>query len=134
MALGDISREGSSDSSSGGAGDPLPEGGAIAGEAVRWMPVEEIGVTFGSRESTRRLSAAGSIFFGSSRGVSSTVECLPVVHGGIVRNSSKVRTRGLQHFQPIQRFLESFRTTGHYYCSFKSCLQSMPLGNQMLAC
>jgi hypothetical protein len=28
------------------------------------------------------------------------VECLPVVHGGIERNSSKVRTRGLQHFQP----------------------------------
>ena len=33
-------------------------------------------------------------------GVSSTVECLPVVQGGIVRNSSKVRTRGLQHLHP----------------------------------
>lgn len=33
--------------------------------------------------------------------MSSTVECLPVVQGGIVRNSSKVRTRGLQHFQPV---------------------------------
>jgi hypothetical protein len=32
--------------------------------------------------------------------VSSTVECLPVVHGGMLRNSSKVKTRGLQHFQP----------------------------------
>jgi hypothetical protein len=30
------------------------------------------------------------------------VECLPVVQGGIDRNSSKVRTRGLQHFQPVQ--------------------------------
>ncbi len=29
------------------------------------------------------------------------VLCLPVVHGGMVRNSSKVRTRGLQHFQPV---------------------------------
>lgn len=38
---------------------------------------------------------------GSGAGVSSTVECLPVVHGGISRNSSKVRTRGLQHFQPF---------------------------------
>lgn len=37
---------------------------------------------------------------GSGAGVSSTVECLPVVHGGISRNSSNVKTRGLQHFQP----------------------------------
>ena len=28
---------------------------------------------------------------GSGLGVSSTVECLPVVHGGMERNSSKVR-------------------------------------------
>lgn len=28
------------------------------------------------------------------------MECTPVVQGGIERNSSKVRTRGLQHFQP----------------------------------
>lgn len=33
-------------------------------------------------------------------GVSSVVECLPVVQGGIERNSSNVKTRGLQHFQP----------------------------------
>ena len=39
----------------------------------------------------------------SDTGVSSTVECLPVVHGGIERNSSKVKTRGLQHFQPDNR-------------------------------
>lgn len=36
----------------------------------------------------------------SGSGVSSTVECLPVVQGGMVRNSSNVKTRGLQHFQP----------------------------------
>lgn len=28
------------------------------------------------------------------------MECLPVVQGGMVMNSSKVRTRGLQHFHP----------------------------------
>jgi len=32
------------------------------------------------------------------------VECLPVVHGGMARNSSKVRTRGLQHFHPIDTY------------------------------
>lgn len=38
---------------------------------------------------------------GVDAGVSSTIECLPVVHGGIVKNSSKVSTLGLQHFQPV---------------------------------
>jgi hypothetical protein len=38
---------------------------------------------------------------GSGAGVSSTSECLPVVQGSMARNSSKVRTRGLQHFQPV---------------------------------
>jgi hypothetical protein len=47
-----------------------------------------------------RLSTDGG---GTGTGVvvSSTVECLPVVHGGIERNSLKVRTRGLQHVQPV---------------------------------
>ena len=44
---------------------------------------------------------------GSGTGVSSTVECLPVVHGGMERNSSKVKTRGLQHFQPETSASES---------------------------
>ena len=34
-------------------------------------------------------------------GVSSTVLCLPVVQGGMERNSSKVSTRGLQHAHPF---------------------------------
>lgn len=34
-------------------------------------------------------------------GVLSTSACLPLVQGGISRNSSNVRTRRLQHFQPI---------------------------------
>jgi hypothetical protein len=46
-----------------------------------------------------RMAEAFDSFSGSA-GVSSTVECLPVVHGGMARNSSNVRTRGLQHFQP----------------------------------
>ena len=37
---------------------------------------------------------------GGGAGVSSTVECLPVVQGGMERNSSNVSTRGLQHFHP----------------------------------
>lgn len=39
----------------------------------------------------------GSAAFGAS----SIVECLPVVQGVMERKSSKVRTRGLQHFQPV---------------------------------
>lgn len=45
-------------------------------------------------------SSSVSPFFGSSAGVSSTVLCFPVVHGGMFINSSNVSTRGLQHFQP----------------------------------
>lgn len=44
--------------------------------------------------------ASGAAFF-STWGGWSVVLCLPVVQGGMARNSSKVRTRGLQHFQPI---------------------------------
>jgi hypothetical protein len=36
----------------------------------------------------------------AATGVSSTVEWVPVVQGGMERNSSNVRTRGLQQFQP----------------------------------
>ena len=45
-------------------------------------------------------SGAVSGCFFSIFGGRSVVECLPVVQGGMERNSSKVRTRGLQHFQP----------------------------------
>jgi len=55
-------------------------------------------VGFGSEG--RGASAVSMAFF-SIVGGRSVVLCLPVVHGGIVRNSSKVRTRGLQHFQPV---------------------------------
>lgn len=46
-------------------------------------------------------TSEGDTSFFSIVGGVSVVLCLPVVHGGIERNSSKVKTRGLQHFQPI---------------------------------
>ena len=49
----------------------------------------------------RSDSKDGGAGFGA--GFSSTVECLPVVQGGMERNSSNVRTRGLQHVQPKKR-------------------------------
>lgn len=45
-------------------------------------------------------ASAGSTCFFSRAGGRSVVECFPVVQGGMERNSSKVKTRGLQHFQP----------------------------------
>lgn len=47
-------------------------------------------------------TAASCLGLFSGTGVSSTVECFPVVHGGMERNSSNVRTRGLQHFHPTR--------------------------------
>lgn len=46
-------------------------------------------------------ASEGSTAFFSRVGGMSVVECLPVVHGGMFMNSSKVRKRGLQHFQPF---------------------------------
>jgi len=41
----------------------------------------------------------------------SVVECFPVVQGGMAINSSKVSTRGLQHFQPSNvSDIQSYRT------------------------
>jgi hypothetical protein len=44
-------------------------------------------------------TSADTSFF-SILGGRSVVLCRPSVHGGMLRNSSKVRTRGLQHFHP----------------------------------
>lgn len=75
--------------------------GFSGGAAVAIVGVAEIG----SRSDFFCSAGVGgamtsSALEGSGAGVSSTVECLPVVHGGMARNSSKVKTRGLQHFQP----------------------------------
>jgi len=60
------------------------------------------GVVTGRRAGAGRDGAgaeAGAGFF-SMTGGWSVVEWTPVVQGGMDMNSSKVRTRGLQHFQP----------------------------------
>lgn len=49
---------------------------------------------------TSVAASEGSVCFFSRVGGMSVVECLPVVQGVMERNSSKVKTRGLQHFQP----------------------------------
>lgn len=87
-----MDNEGSSDSDSGGAGEALAEvlADGACGTGRR-------GTGAGSGVESTSEGAGG--FAGA--GVSSTVECFPVVHGGISRNSSKVNTRGLQHFQPV---------------------------------
>jgi hypothetical protein len=105
VALGGIGADESSDSDSGGgAGDLVGVGAAIAargldGSSVDSEPFVVTAMGFGAAGAGRLSTDGGDT--GAGVGVSSTVECLPVVHGGIERNSSKVRTRGLQHFQPV---------------------------------
>lgn len=50
--------------------------------------------------SLSRAGSEGASFF-SIWGGKSVVLCFPVVQGSISRNSSKVKTRGLQHFHPV---------------------------------
>lgn len=82
--------EGSSESDSGGAGGGAAGAAATGARETGLFPVTLL-MAMG-------LGGGGGISFGisdgwggSGFGVSSTVECLPVVHGGIDRNSSKVR-------------------------------------------
>lgn len=89
-----ISKLGSSDSDSGGGGGGVAVGwGAATG--TRGAPDEAAG----GLEATG-ISDASTCFF-SIVGGRSVVECLPTVQAGMARNSSNVRTRGLQHFQPL---------------------------------
>lgn len=83
------------DSAAGGAGAALRIG----------TVVEEVDMGF------NRGSSAAGLFDCAGAAFSSTVECLPVVHGGMARNSSNVRTRGLQHFQPAIRNQSSVGST-----------------------
>ena len=97
--------EGSSDSDSGAAG-------ASTGCA---SPVLRIGRrpdngslpagTFGTGWVVMSVGCAGASLYSS--GVSSMVECFAVVHPGMAMNSSKVNTRGLQHFHPVVQTLVS---------------------------
>ena len=98
IVFGDTGIEGSSESDSGGAGDgAVGETGCNARCAGRFkiLPLEAIGFGGGGTSSGSPEGTGGS-----GLGVSSTVECSPVVQGGIERNSSNVKNRGLQHFQP----------------------------------
>ena len=105
VALDDIVAPGSSESDSGELAGAVPgsrgacgafdanDSGASLGDVIGFLAGTAAGGT-----------AVGSSFgtgFSGGLGVSSTVECLPVVHGGIERNSSNVKTRGLQQFQPV---------------------------------
>jgi hypothetical protein len=72
----------------------------LEGSSVDWESFVVTAMGFGAAGGGRLSSDGGDT--GTGAGVSSTVECLPVVHGGMERNSSKVRTRGLQHFQPVR--------------------------------
>lgn len=94
VALAGTAASGSSDSSSGGAGEA--DGFGVAVCCVAWG-LRGAGA---GRESTCFACGSCAAGVGSGAGVSSTVECMPVVHGGISINSSKVKTRVLQHFQP----------------------------------
>lgn len=95
-----IGVDGSSESVSCSTG-----GGAESGiEGVSWG----IGTFWAISRLVKALGADGGGIWscasvkvlGCGFGVSSVVECLPIVHGGIDRNSSNVKTRGLQHLQP----------------------------------
>jgi len=97
---GGTARDGSSDSDSGwggvaGAAGFSARGTREMGAGVGAPFVIDIGFGGGGFGSN-----AVGCWTGPGSGVSSTSECLPVVHGGMSRNSSKVSTRGLQHFQP----------------------------------
>ena len=102
VVLGGISKEGSSvsDSGVGGGGEGARDCGRLGRVVVAPLMVD-MGFSFGTGAGSGSIGAS----LGAGTGVSSTVECLPVVQGGITRNSSNVRTRGLQHFQPIGALL-----------------------------
>lgn len=105
VVLSGTGAEGSSDSDSGGAGVVGLVGCAEDVYGIRGTAGVVVVSVLAFPTATVFADLSGIVVgsmscFGGGAGVSSTVECLPVVHGGIVKNSSKVSTRGLQHFQP----------------------------------
>lgn len=109
MAFAEISSDGSSDSGSSGTGVGVLEGAVATAGAAAGREGSD-GTGFGGALSVA-VAGAVSVVFAGSTGVSSTVECFPVVHGGMSKNSSKVRTRGLQHFQPVPSIFLAYRIT-----------------------
>lgn len=100
VVSGGTGRSGSSDSDIGGVD-------GRAGGSVVWgtwffeiKPEVSLVVEIALNVGFEGLRLIG--FLGGARlGVSSMMECLPVVQGGMERNSSKVKTRGLQQFHPV---------------------------------
>ena len=99
VVFGGIGIEGSSESDSGGARDGAAGGVGwdIWGTGDFWMLLLVV-IGFGGGITSFGLSGSGAV---EVWGVLSTVECFPVVQGGIERNSSNVKNRGLQHCQPM---------------------------------
>ena len=98
IVFGGTGIEGSSESDSAGTEDWVAGGtgweGRDAGK-FKMLPLGEMDFAGGGMIS----DGEG----GSGLVTSSTMECFPVVQGGIERNSSNVKNRGLQHFQPESR-------------------------------
>ena len=100
-ALAGTATPSSSSSDSGGAGE-----GAGRAVAVGFVGRRGTGAGRASERDpndTGVLDGMSGATWGASTGVSSISVCVPVVQGGIARNSSNVRTRGLQHFQPANK-------------------------------
>ncbi len=113
---GTISASGSSDSSSGGSGLGVDDGVCCCVARVA-----AIGLVTGTIAGIGAAASTAS-GLGGGAGVSSTVECLPLVQGGMARNSSKVRTRGLQHFHPV-----NYRTSVRYLVIISPLLEGNPV-------
>ena len=100
-----ISRLGSSSSDSGGGGGFVAVGSGATTGPRGFSDRGVIGFTVGAGLS---VTSCPPGFFSMVGGIS-VVECLPVVQGGMERNSSNVRTRGLQHFQPVLYIVNQYQ-------------------------
>lgn len=89
----------SSDSSTTGAGEAVAEREGSEMGCRGGIPDAELSTADNAGEGEGAVAGSSCGF--SRTGGRSVVECLPAVQGGMDRNSSKVSTRGLQHFQPV---------------------------------
>ena len=95
---GGIGNDGSSDS------DSKSSDGEAEGLGLRAKSMSEMNLHDGLNVIVRADTGFGvvtSVFCSEVSAGVCTVECSPIVHGGIDRNSSNVRTRALQHRQPL---------------------------------
>ena len=99
VALAGKASKGSSESDSSAA---PAEYGIAADFKGAFTPLASTGVSCATGFGVVSTSASMRelLLRGSSAGSDSVVECLPLVQGGMERNSSKVSTRVLQQLQP----------------------------------